>query len=145
MSKLIVIGGLNELDVIDGAGIGLGVFFQGCKKRCKGCHNPELQSFETGMVVSTKMILNKLNNEWYDSIIFMGGEPLEQKEGLIELMAGAKALNKERWLYTGYNVNEIPPEVFELSSVIIAGEYKEELKTNGFPASSNQVVIDRRR
>lgn len=140
------IGGIDDFDTIDTEGIAYGIFFQGCRKRCKGCHNPELWHFNEGVDYSLEELLEpvKDNIDWYDSVAIMGGEPLEQREALIELLKEADALELETWVYTGYSVDEIPADIVRLCSVIVAGEYKEDLKTGGFPATSNQVVIDRR-
>lgn len=141
------IGGFNELSVIDSEGIACVIFFQGCSRRCKNCHNPSLWDFNGGTEVDTNEIIEKIKKhlDWYDAVVFQGGEPLEQKEALKELLIKTKELGLERWLYTGYSEEEIPPDIFNLCSVIVAGEYIDELKTNGFPASSNQKVIDLRR
>lgn len=140
------IGGIEDFDTIDTEGIAYGIFFQGCKKRCPGCHNPEFWPFNKGIDYTIDELLKpvKDNIDWYDSIAVMGGEPLEQREVLIKLLKEARSLGLETWVYTGYKVNEVPEEILELCSVVVAGEFKEELKTGGFPATSNQVVIDRR-
>jgi len=44
-------------------------------------------------------------------------------------------------LYTGRKYEEIKPELRDLFDIIVDGPYVEELKTGGFPASSNQRVI----
>lgn len=146
MNRKIRIGGTQELDLIDTDGVAFSVFFQGCKKRCRGCHNPELQPMNEGTEEYVDRIMAKVrkNLEWYDSVAFMGGEPLEQPEALMQMLDEIEEMGLERWLYTGYEINEVPKEITEKCSVIVAGPYKEELNTGGFPASSNQVICDRR-
>lgn len=146
MAFSVVIGGYHGLSINDTDGIAFSIFFQGCKKRCPGCHNPELQPFEGGQRTDTDYVLTliKAHEDWYDAVAFIGGEPLEQPEALIELLKGVRELGLETWLYTGYDINEVPEEVINLCSVIVAGEYREDLATGRFPASSNQVVLDRR-
>lgn len=135
-----------DLDFIDTDGISYAVYFQGCKKRCKNCHNPELQPFEGGEAQEIDSILCEIrkNIEWYDSVVFMGGEPLEQKSALKELLKEIRDMGLETWLYTGYKEEEVPLDIQEICSVIVSGEYMDELKTGGFPASSNQRITDRR-
>ena len=35
-------------DIVDGDGVCLSVWFQGCPHKCKGCHNPETWDFNGG-------------------------------------------------------------------------------------------------
>ena len=140
------IGGLVDLTTVDTDGTAFAIFFQGCKKRCEGCQNPELQSFDEGSLIDVSFILKRIKSymHWYTAVVFLGGEPLEQYEVLRLMLKEVKQLGLERWLYTGYTLTEIPVDILELCSVIVAGEYKQELQTGGFPASSNQIVLDRR-
>jgi len=137
------IGGLNDLSFVDGKGICYSIFFQGCKKRCDGCHNPEFQPFEGGLKYTIHEVMKPIIDKryWYESVAFIGGEPLDQPKALLKLLQKVKELGLQRWLYTGYEAEEIPKEIYDLCSVIIAGEYIKELSTNGFPASSNQKVL----
>lgn len=127
--------------------IGCSIFFQGCTKRCKGCHNPQLQPFGGGEEVSIEALVKKIkkNISWYKSVAFVGGEPLDQPKALFDLLNEIKKLKLETWLYTGYEVDEIPDYILNLCDVVIAGEYKENEKNPDlFPASLNQVYLDRR-
>lgn len=38
---MIRIAGLNGNDCVNGVGVSVSLFLQGCPFRCKGCHNPE--------------------------------------------------------------------------------------------------------
>ena len=42
------IAGLKLNDCIDGEGISVSLWTQGCPHRCLGCHNPETWDFEGG-------------------------------------------------------------------------------------------------
>ncbi len=83
------------------------------------------------------------NRDWYEAVVFVGGEPLEQPEALEDLLEFLRGTNMQSWLYTGYEPNEIPPQIKELVDVIVAGPFRDDLKTGGFPASSNQTVLRR--
>ena len=140
------VGGFNELSTIDSDGVAFAIYFQGCSIRCKGCHNPELQPMEGGVEYSPSEILEKIksNLEWYDNLVLLGGEPLDQSSSALHaLLVGARKLGLKIWLYTGYEEPKIPKEIKDQCDVIVAGRYIEELKTGGFPASSNQQVIRR--
>lgn len=126
----------------DGVGIALDVFFQGCSLGCKGCHNPELQDKDGGFELDTDEIIEHLNKHkgFYESIVFLGGEPLGQQEALMDI---ANRINLYKVLYTGYLYENIPNEIRSIMDMIVDGPYIEELKTGGFPASSNQVIFKR--
>ncbi|MCW2278702.1 4Fe-4S single cluster domain-containing protein [Heliophilum fasciatum] len=141
------IGGVHDLNTSDTDGIAYSIFFQGCNRCCEGCHNPALQSFHDGIEIEVATILASIEEHLhiYDAAAFLGGEPLEQPEALQELLIGVKALGLETWLYTGYQLDQVPSEIATYCDVIVAGEYDQELQTGGFPASSNQIVFDKRR
>jgi anaerobic ribonucleoside-triphosphate reductase activating protein len=145
--KDFIVGGINQLSTIDADGLACVIYFQGCSRGCPGCHNLELQSFECGTPTSMDRLLNRIStyHGWYKAVVFQGGEPLEQP--LFELITLADSIRNlfglKVWLYTGYNYDDVPDVVKEHFDVIKAGAYIEELKTGGFPASSNQKVYRR--
>ena len=47
MQKLRV-ANITTDSIVDGQGLRLVVFTQGCKRRCKGCHNPETHDLYGG-------------------------------------------------------------------------------------------------
>lgn len=122
----------------DGIGIALDIFFQGCNLKCNGCHNIELQDRNNGIECDTNDIIKIADSIFYDSIVFMGGEPLEQQESLFDMIS---RIDKPKILYTGWLYNDIPNKIKNLVNIIIDGRYIEELKTYDFPASSNQRVF----
>jgi len=141
----VTVGGTEALVLNDTDGIAASVFFQGCPFRCKGCHNPGLQPFKGGVKTTTDNVIQEIMKhvEWYDSVAFMGGEPLAQKGALIDLLKRTKALGLRTWLYTGFELKDVPNDIKVLCDVIVAGPYMDELRTGGFPASSNQQIYRR--
>ena len=140
--KSIRLGGINALTLNDTDGIAPSVFFQGCPFNCYKCHNPELQAFDGGIETTTDVVMQEITKhiDWYDSVAFIGGEPLAQKDALIDLLKRTRALGLRTWLYTGFEIDNVPNEVKSLCDVIVAGQYVDELRTGGFPASSNQIL-----
>lgn len=74
---------------VDGPGIRLVVFMQGCPMRCLYCHNPDTWDTTTGKKISPEEIVNlyERNIEFYQpdgGITFSGGEPLLQLDFLIQ-------------------------------------------------------------
>ncbi len=141
----IILGGVNALSTNDTDGISACIFFQGCPFRCEGCHNPELQTVDGGIETTTDAVMQEIMKhiDWYDSVAFMGGEPLAQKEALIDLLERTRALGLLAWLYTGFELKDVPNDIKVLCDVIVAGPYMDELRTGGFPASSNQQIYRR--
>ena len=54
------ISGINENDVVNGKGICVSVFMQGCPHQCKGCFNPETWDFKGGCAVEDEQ--KEINN-----------------------------------------------------------------------------------
>lgn len=119
------------------------IFVQGCKRRCRGCSNPQFQPFDGGTEMTVEEIFEPLKKrlDWYSQFTVIGGEPLLQPGGLKELLIQAKELGLETFVYTGYELEDVPKDILELCTYIKTGEYKEELKTpNAETASSNQTL-----
>ncbi len=92
-----MIGNIHSIEsfgTVDGPGIRMVVFMQGCPMRCKYCHNPDTWDYSENKKISVEEILKK-----YDSIkeflknggiTVTGGEPLLQIEFVTELFKKAK-------------------------------------------------------
>lgn len=74
---------------LDGPGIRLMVFLEGCTYRCIYCHNPEAWAATSGKTISANEIIDlyQNNKEFYKNggITISGGEPLLHLDFLIEL------------------------------------------------------------
>lgn len=85
---------IESFGTVDGPGIRLVVFFQGCPMRCKYCHNPDTWAPGKGTVMTVDEILElyEKNKSFYHNggITATGGEPLMQMEFLTGLFARAK-------------------------------------------------------
>ena len=90
------INSIESMGLVDGPGIRTVIFFNGCKLRCKYCHNPEMWNSQSDNY-TVEELLNKIKRfkPYYREIggvTFSGGEPLLHVDFLIEL---SKALKKE--------------------------------------------------
>ena len=140
------IGGIVENSLIDAEGISRVIFFQGCKKRCQGCHNPQFLDFNAGEEITEEEALYGNSEEtftdWIDVIVLCGGEPLDQPEAVRKISKLAHESKKQCWLYTGNILENIDPEFLEDIDVVIDGEWKEELQCKlQFRSSSNQRLF----
>lgn len=135
-------GGISD-STIDGIGMSLDIFFQGCSRGCKNCHNLELQDKNGGFDYYTHHIFEHLEKYFgfYQSIVFVGGEPLENDmNAIFHILNFVKNSGLIKVLYTGWVYEDITGFVAKMFDIIIDGPYIEELKTGGFPASSNQNI-----
>lgn len=102
-----IFGNIHSIEscgTVDGPGIRLVVFMQGCPMRCLYCHNPDTWSFEQNKRMSVDEILKKYNDlkEFLKNggITVSGGEPLLQTNFVTELFSRAKEQNIHRALDT---------------------------------------------
>ena len=127
----------------------LEIYISGCKRHCKNCCNPELQNFKIGENFSKNHLdYIKERKSFFDVIAILGGDLLDQNEHFackFSLQLSILFENKELWLFTGHNKEEIPDWVWEIFDYVKIGEYKEELKQDGFPASFNQKLLKKGR
>ncbi len=92
---------LETFGTVDGPGIRLVVFTQGCPLRCAFCHNPDTWNFACGQEMSVQDILDVYtrNESYYKNgggITLSGGEPLSQPEFAYELFKAAHAREEGR-------------------------------------------------
>jgi len=132
----------------------LDIYVAGCSgnPHCVGCHNPESWNFNQGEKYSLKYF-NQLKikiqnfNKMIDNIMIFGGEPLDQdKDELLHFLFDMKSLGKEIWLFTRYDIEDIPKEVLLTCDYIKTGKYKPEFLVDDYLmygirlATSNQKI-----
>lgn len=88
---------IESFGTVDGPGIRMVVFFQGCPMRCLYCHNPDTWSIRTGNTKTVNEILTAYEKHkiYYSSggLTATGGEPMLQIDFLTELFTEAKKRN----------------------------------------------------
>ena len=98
-SETKIIGHIHSTEsfgAADGPGVRFVIFTQGCKMRCRYCHNPDTWKIGCGEEVTADELLKKaLRYKAYwkngGGITVSGGEPLLQIDFLIDLFKKAKA------------------------------------------------------
>ncbi len=149
------IRGIEYDSIVDGPGIRLSLFFQGCPHHCKGCHNPETWDYDVECEQYTVEDIIKIveEDEILAGITLSGGEPLSpcNFEEIIELCKKVKYKGKNIWVYTGYTVENLIRKypkllvsLFPYLDVIVDGPFVEEQKDLliKFRGSKNQRLID---
>lgn len=85
---------IESFGTVDGPGVRLVVFFQGCPMRCLYCHNPDTWEPGKGTEMTVADILERYerNKAFYTNggITATGGEPMAQTAFLTELFAEAR-------------------------------------------------------
>lgn len=162
---------IESFGTVDGPGIRLVVFFQGCPMRCLYCHNPDTWEMNRGKETDTQEILElyEKNREFYKKggITASGGEPLMQIEFLTELFEEAKKRNIHTCLDTsgidfGENKRDLFDRLIKATDLVlldikhtdkekhlkIAGQKQENvynfafyLEKNNIPVKIRQVVV----
>lgn len=91
---------LESFGTVDGPGVRMVVFLQGCPMRCLYCHNPDTWEIAKGERMSAQDIIRQYerNRAFYTrgGLTVTGGEPLLQVDFLLELFT----LAKERGIHT---------------------------------------------
>ena len=146
------INNIIDESIVDGEGIRLVVFTQGCKLRCPFCHNPATHEMEAGEFVSLDFIRERwLKNPLLTGITISGGEPFLQVEAVYELVKMAKQDNLEVNVYSGYTYESLTSRncpytngILDEADLLIDGPFIHQLKDLNlmWRGSKNQRVIN---
>lgn len=148
------LSGIVKESIVDGPGLRLVVFAQGCPHRCRGCHNPHTHPFRGGTDASIDSIVADVRqNPLLDGVTLSGGEPFEQAEGFAELARRVKELGMSVMTYTGYTYEAIVAglreragwrALLESTDVLVDGPFIWERRSLRlrFRGSDNQRFID---
>ena len=146
---------IKDNDIVNGIGITMSIWTQGCPHRCKGCFNKETWTFNEGNEFTNDDLNYIISN--IDSfnvkrnLSILGGEPLcpQNVEGVINLCKEFKRAypNKLIYLWTGYTIEEFnqkQKQILEYVDFIIDGKFEEAKKNLNLKlrGSSNQRILD---
>ena len=143
--------GLEQNSYVDGPGIRMAIFFQGCLHKCEGCHNPGSWPMYVGDTVDTNDLMLKMANDaLLDGITLSGGEPFLQPQPALALARFARQRGLSVWCYTGYTFEQISvwqdnrKTLLQNIDVLVDGPFKLEEKSLDIPwrGSRNQRLID---
>ncbi len=106
--RVLRVAGLVEDSIVDGPGLRLSVFTQGCPHHCPGCHNPQTHDPAGGRDCALEEIVRRLDdNPLLSGITISGGEPFLQGEACAALAREAHARGLNVWTYTGYTYEQL--------------------------------------
>ena len=144
---------IRKMDIANGPGVRVSIFFQGCAFHCKNCFNPETWSFTGGEEFNDEVIesiIKLCEPDHITGLSMLGGEPMHPKniEGTTKLAKRFKEVypNKSLWSWSGFLFDKDlkDKEVMQYLDVLVDGQFMDELKDPRLKwrGSSNQRVID---
>ena len=143
---------IRTMDISDGPGVRVSIFFQGCHFHCKDCFNSETWDFNKGKEFTDEAIdkiIELADHEYIEGLSILGGEPMHPVNvlGTISLAKKFKEKypNKNIWVWTGYKFEDIPnKDALPFIDVLVDGQFITELHSFDlkWKGSSNQRVIN---
>lgn len=119
-------GSINSIEsfgLVDGPGVRCVVFMNGCKLRCKYCHNPEMWCMQANNYTVSELVTKILRYKPYfknnGGVTFSGGEPLLQAPFLVEVMKELKKENVHICLDTSGVGNGNYKKILELTDLVL--------------------------
>ena len=152
--------GINYNDVVNGQGVCVSFWTQGCPHHCEDCFNPETWSFDKGYELPSdikgQIVKAISNNGIQRNFSILGGEPLcpENRKMVLEILTAVHAAypNIKIFLWTGYRIedlltstDDVVSSILEKINVLIDGKYEKEKKdlTLALRGSSNQNIWEK--
>ena len=153
---------IKNYDIANGPGVRVSLYVSGCRRRCKGCFNPETWDFGYGHLFDETVeyeIMEALAPSYIKGFSLLGGEPFEPENQRV-LLPFLKRVKQEYphktiWCYTGYLLDEqlwktsparceVTDEMLLFLDVLVDGEFVQEEKDLSlrFCGSRNQRLID---
>ena len=150
MANLRLASPLQHDSIVDGPGIRLVLWTQGCMHACPGCHNPQTHDINGGILVHNEDIVKEIEDaQLQTGLTLSGGEPFLQSAALLPIVEMAKKKHYSIWAYSGFTFEQIrlDPEknaLLKYLDVLVDGKYVEAKKDYRlvFKGSSNQRIID---
>lgn len=137
-----------------GPGKRIAIWTIGCSKRCQNCISPELWEprYDKNIFIPQLFDFFKkvIKDNIVDGITISGGDPLEQRDEILEFIVAIYPLCQDILIYTGYTLAELQETwsteqlamLMSHSSVLVDGRYIEILNDNAIPlrGSTNQTI-----
>ncbi len=109
---------IRTCDIANGEGVRVTLFVSGCTHNCRGCFNPEAQSFAYGRPFTREVedrVLAALEPAWVAGLSLLGGEPMEpeNQRALAPFLRRFRmrfGSTRTLWIYTGcvYELDLLP-------------------------------------
>lgn len=156
---MIRVAGINGNDFVNGEGVSVSLFLQGCPFHCQGCHNPETWDPNGGKIWDWNDLISHIiklisANGIQRNLSILGGEPLDtyDKRKFIKLLLKVIKINFPNikiCLWTGYTYDELIKiinigDILKNIDYLIEGPFKIEERdiTLKWRGSRNQNIIN---
>ena len=127
---------INKNDFINGEGVCVSLWVQGCPHHCKGCHNPEQWDFNGGNEIDIDILINEIliaieANGIQRNFSILGGEPMAQRNisNTLYILEQIKKHfpNIKTYVWTGYTIEELlslyDKEILQNIDILIDGRF----------------------
>lgn len=85
--------GFQVDEIVNGEGLGMTIYFQGCSHHCPGCHNPETWEFGNGKYCLQDVLIKIrdyfISTPFAKRLTLSGGDPLDNPydvQGIVSRM-----------------------------------------------------------
>ena len=148
--KIRLAASLQPDSIVDGEGIRTVIWTQGCNHHCKGCHNPETWSFDSGYLVDVDSVIKEIDSlTGQDGITLSGGDPFYQVDACTLIAKHCKDKKLNVWCYTGFVYEDLIKdtkmlELLKYIDVLVDGPFVLNQRSIDlyFKGSINQRIID---
>ena len=130
----------------------LDIYVSGCMgPHCENCHNPESWDFDKGISWDDAKLAIEVKITSFESMVknlmVFGGEPLDQdSQEFTDFLEFLTKFSLPIWVFTRYDISEIPDNVKGVVDYIKTGRYIPDLTCEGYVqygielATSNQKI-----
>jgi anaerobic ribonucleoside-triphosphate reductase activating protein len=150
------LSGFMYESIVDGPGLRVVIFAQGCLSACKHCHNPESWPLDGGQEYTVREIIRMIKKpgpgrKRIRGVTFSGGEPFLQPGEFAQIAIEAKRIGWDVCTFTGYTYEELLERedadiqaLLSHTDYLVDGPYIHEQREMGlkFRGSTNQRVIN---
>lgn len=137
---------------VEGPGVRIAIWTQGCSIKCPNCFNPELWGKKGGVRRTVEELLEqiqreKAENEKIEGVTFLGGEPFDQAEQIARLASGIRSIGLSVVTFTGHYLADLDKsliaghrELLAQTDLLIDGPFLQEAvdKSRPWLGSTNQ-------
>ena len=134
-----------------GPGSRVGIWMNGCNRRCVGCISPELQKYDAAKEVTINELIQMIHRieAPIDGFTISGGEPFFVPEALNAMVRSLANICDDILIFTGYTIEELRTlkseavdSVLNTCAALVDGPYIRELNDGkGLRGSSNQRCL----
>lgn len=127
---------INKNDFINGEGVCVSLWVQGCPHHCKGCHNPKQWDFNGGQYKDNDILVEEIidaitANGIQRNFSVLGGEPFapQNMPDVYEIIFKVKQKfpNIKVYVWSGYTLEELQemylPKLLDNVDVLIDGRF----------------------